>query len=253
MMRTIAVTSGKGGTGKTTVATSVALALAEAGQRVVLFDADLQLANIDIALNLKPEFNLQHVVTEEKTLRDILTPGPAGIRVVCGGSAIPMLMSAGPKRMGSFISQLSTLSRDSDYLIFDTAAGLEAKVLNFLKMSEEVIVVTTPDPTSVTDAYAAIKMTKKRAPDAVVKVVVNQVAMEKEGRQVFDVLSHITKQFLNEDIQFLGAVRHDYQANLATRKRMSAMQMAPTSWFAQDIRKVADNLNVDFERSMLSA
>lgn len=252
-MRTIAFTSGKGGTGKTTVATSVSIALAEAGQRVVLFDADLQLANIDIALNLKPEYNLQHVVSEEKSLRDILTPGPAGIRVVCGGSAIPMLMSAGPKRMGSFISQLSTISRDTDYLIFDTAAGLEPKVLNFLKMSEEVIVVTTPDPTSVTDAYAAIKMTKKRSPDAVIKVVVNQVTMEREGKQVFDVLNHITKQFLNSDLQFLGAVRHDYQANLATRKRMSAMQMAPTSWFAQDVRKVSEALNLEVQRPVLSA
>jgi flagellar biosynthesis protein FlhG len=238
-MRTIAITSGKGGVGKTTLACNLSIALAQAGQKVVLFDADLSLANVDVAMGMQSEFNLQHVVAGVKTLREILSSGPAGVQVVSGGSAIPSLMNAGPKRMASFITQLADLAQDTDVLIFDTGAGLDNKVITFMKLAQEIVLVTTPDPTSVTDAYATIKTACRRMNDPVVRVIVNQVGGEREGRQVFSALAGIVKTFLKKDIHWLGYVRQDFQAAAAIRKRRPFVIATPAAWSSEDVREIA--------------
>ena len=127
-MKMISVTSGKGGTGKTCISANLALALAAQGKRVVVFDADLQLANLDVALGIQTPLSLQHVVNGEHTLREVLYDAPGFIRVATGGSAIPALMSAGPKRMATFMLQIEELEQDTDFLIFDTGAGIDNKV-----------------------------------------------------------------------------------------------------------------------------
>ncbi|HTQ10448.1 MAG TPA: P-loop NTPase, partial [Fimbriimonadaceae bacterium] len=163
-MHRIAITSGKGGVGKTNLAANLGIALSQLGSRTILFDADLQLANVDVALGIQPQFTLQHVVSGERSLSDAVSAGPGGLKVVAGGSAISTLMAAGPKRMGMFFDQLETLSLEADFLLFDTSAGLDNRVVAFWKASDEILVVTTPDPTSVTDAYATIKVAARRAP-----------------------------------------------------------------------------------------
>ncbi len=238
-MRTITVTSGKGGVGKTTVACNLAVSLAQLGMRPVLFDADLQLANVDVALGITSPYNLQHVVAGERTLAEILAPGPAGIKVISGGSAIPALMSAGPKKLGLFIDQLVDLAPSHDILIFDTAAGLDSRVITFMKLSQEIILVTTPDPTSVTDAYATIKTAHRRLKNPDIRVIVNQVSGEREGRQVFDVLQSITHSYLGKNLSYVGSVRQDFQAAQSIRKRRPVVLSAPNSWSAQDIKDLA--------------
>lgn len=244
-MRVLTVTSGKGGTGKTTMACNLAVALSQGGQSVVLFDADLQLANVDVALGLQPEFGLQHVVSEEKTLREVLVQAPGGFRVVSGGSAIPTLMNAGPKRLGAFFSQLSSLARDTDILMFDTSAGLDSKVVSFLKLGQEIILVTTPDPTSVTDAYATIKVAFRRCENPRIRVLVNQVSCEREGRQVFEALAAITSSYLKQEIEYLGSVRQDFQAGMAAKKRRPFMLTAPNAWCSEDTRDIASQLRAE--------
>lgn len=241
-MKTVAITSGKGGVGKTSTSINLAVALAESGQRVVLFDADLQLANVDVALGLKPQHNLQHVVSGEKSLDEVTCRGPAGVRIISGGSAVSSLMTAGPQKMAIIAEQLHTLTRSTDILIFDTAAGLDHKVIRFWKLAEEIVLITTPDPTSVTDAYATIKLANKRLKESCIRVLVNQVSNEGEALAVYRTLENISAAFLEHQIDYLGSIRYDYNAAVAVRKKEPYILASPGSWASADVRRVADRL-----------
>lgn len=238
-MITIAITGGKGGVGKSLLSANLGIAMCQQGNRAVLFDADLQLANADVLLGIQSPYNLQHVVSGQMPLKEVLADGPAGLRVVTGGSAVSTLMSAGPKRMATFFSQLDELKHIASHLIFDTGAGLDTRVMNFLRMSQEVVVVTTPDPTSVTDAYATIKHLLKKEPAANISVLVNFVRNEAESRQVFATLNGISMRFLNRELAMLGYVRADLDAIESVRKRKALMISNPNSDAARDIARVA--------------
>lgn len=241
-MRKLAFTGGKGGVGKSFLASNVAIACAEQGCKTVLFDADLQLANLDVMLGIRSQFNLQHVVMGEKTLQEILTEGPGGIRVATGGSAINGLMNAGPKRMATFLSQLDSIADQFQCLIFDTGAGIDNRVLTFLRLADEVVLVTTPDPTSVTDAYATAKTLLKKDPNASISVLVNYVRTEAEGKQVYDTLNGISKQFLGRELKYLGYVRADLAAIESVRSRTPLMIQNPRSDAAQNIQHIATQI-----------
>lgn len=240
-MLTIAITSGKGGVGKTSFSANLAAALAETGAKTTVFDADLQLANLDITLGITPEFNLQHVVAEQKTLSEILTDAPGGIKAITGASAVPSLMRAGPKRLNLFFSQLADLSKSTDFLIFDCAAGLENRVLSFLKLSDEIILVASPDPTSITDAYATAKTIFRRRPDARIHIVFNQASAH-EGQKLFKMFEKIIWSYLHKKVDYLGSVRFDQIAALATRKRELVVVENPEAKASQDIRALAQTV-----------
>ena len=238
-MKTIAVTGGKGGVGKTLISVNLAVGLAQTGTRVVLFDADLQLANIDIALDLQPKLNLQHVEAGESTLLEAQTPGPSGLYVITGGSAVQGLMNAGPKRMATFFSQLDSLRRSTDVLIFDTGAGVDQRVMTFLRMSEETIIVTTPDPTSVTDAYATAKILWRRDPGAQVSVLCNMTTSPHDGLTVYSTLRAICEKYLDKTPHYLGSVQADMRAMESVRRRQPLLLWYPESPAAQDITRLA--------------
>ena len=251
-MLTIAITSGKGGVGKTTFAANLAAALQETGEQTTVFDADLQLANLDIVLGISPTHNLQHVVSGEKTLREIATIGPGGLTAITGASAVPMLMRAGPKKLGLFMEQIAQLDAETDILVFDTAAGLDQRVMTFMKLAQEVIVVVSPDPTSITDAYATVKTLFRKDPGARVKVVFN-MANPVEARRLFESFEKIVWSYLKKHVDFLGSVRHDMEAARATRKRQLFVVENPTCGAAQDIRAIAQEVRNWKDITMLRA
>ncbi len=238
-MRTVSVSSGKGGVGKTSVSINLAIALAKQGKRVCVFDADLQLANVDIMVGVKSEFNLQHVISGEMGLREVMVSGPSGVQIVTGGSGVAQLMHAGPKRMAAFFSQIDGLAEDFDILLYDTAAGLDNRVFAFLTRSDEVLVVTTPEATAITDAYALIKVLVKRQPEAVVRVLINRVANEHEARSVFEVVKTTAQNYLDFDVLFGGYVRQDAAFVESMKKRKAMMECYPSCRAATDFEAVA--------------
>lgn len=248
-MRVIGVASGKGGVGKTCLSVNIAIALARQEKRVLVFDADLQLANIDVLIGIKSELNLQHVVNGEKALSEIIYPGPAGISIVTGGSGVANLMHAGPKRMATFFSQIDALASDYDFLFYDTAAGLDNRVFAFLTRADETLVVTTPEATSLTDAYALIKVLSKRKADAVVRVLVNRCNSDQEARSIFEVLKTTAQNFLDVDILFGGYVRQDATFQDSGKRRQALMEYNPNCRAAQDLIHVARELAVPVYRN----
>ena len=241
-MRTYCVTSGKGGVGKTTVSANLGIALAKKGQRVVVFDADLSLANLDLILGVRSDHSLQHVLAGEKSLGEIVHPAPGGIGVVCGGSAVGPLMASGPKRIGKFLEQLAELEALTDVLIFDTGAGLDTKVMSFAKAADEVLLIATPEPTSVTDAYATAKILWKRDPDARIHVVANQVSGPDEGYAIYSTLNAIATSFLDKSLEYAGAIPRDDAVTKCIRNRRPLLLEAPSSPASEGISEIAAQL-----------
>lgn len=241
-MRAIAVTGGKGGVGKTSFSTALAMALAEKGARTILFDADLALANVDVVLGIQSEWNLQHVLNDEKTLREIVHPGPGGIQVITGASGVSTLVNAGPKRLKKFFSQLYALESDADTIIFDTGSGIDRKVMSFLKVADEVVVVVTPDAASMTDGYATIKQLVKTHKGSKICVVVNMVDSEREAQKAFDALQAISEKFLKAELTYVGCIRADTTAAKCIRRRIPFFVQEPDCKASTDIRAIAENM-----------
>lgn len=244
-MKTIAVASGKGGVGKTTLSANLGVALAKMGYRVTVFDADLALANLEVILGTRAEFSLQHVVAEEKTLQEVVARGPEGVGYIAGGSGIPVLMRSGPKRLGMFFEQIQDLASNTDVLLYDTSAGIDNKVLAFIKAADEVLLVTTPEPASMTDAYATVKTVFRHRKDAQVNVVVNMAHDAEEAKEVFDILARITKDFTGHDLQFGGFVRKDDSVTTSSRQRKSFVQINPKALASIDTVRLASTLVED--------
>lgn len=241
-MKTIAVTSGKGGVGKTSLSVNLAVSLSEMGYRAVVFDADLALANVEVLMGVRAELNLQHVIAEQNDLCEIVQRGPAGVGFIAGGSGVPALMRSGPKKLAMFFNQIQELGHDTDVLIYDTSAGLENRVLAFVKNADEVLLVTTPEPASVTDAYATLKTIFRQKPDANVRLAVNMAKSEKEAQDVYSVLQKITKDFVKKDLGYAGCVRKDDQVGTYARQRKPFALSTKESVAKTDTVKLAARL-----------
>jgi flagellar biosynthesis protein FlhG len=184
-VRVISVTSGKGGVGKTNVVTNLALALAKAGKQVLIWDADLGLANIDVLLGLKPEFNIHHLLNGEKSLNEILVEGPNGVRIMPASSGIQELASLGEGQKVRLLAELDEYDDDLDFLLIDTGAGISGNVMYFNMAAQERIVVVTPEPTSITDAYALVKVMCTRYNQKRFSILPNQVTGPQGSQERF--------------------------------------------------------------------
>lgn len=241
-MRVIAVTSGKGGVGKSSLSANLAITLAAKNRRVVVFDADLGLANLDVILGVNPRFTLEQVVSGERTIPEVLFDAPGGIRIIPGGSGVSTLVQLSGPQLDRFLSELNTLAGETDYLIFDTGAGIDDSVMTFLQAADEVLLVVTPDPSSITDAYATAKTLFSRQPAARVRVVMNAAESEEHARLVFDRLSQVAQQYLGKSMEFAGWVRHDPTVVRCARRRQPFVLAEPQCGASRDVGRIAENL-----------
>lgn len=208
--RIITVTSGKGGVGKTNIATNMAIAYAQMGKRVIVIDADLGLANVNVMMNLIPQYNLYHVMRKQKKMSEIILDTEYGIKLVAGASGFSKIANMTEDERNSFIDELYSLA-DTDIIIIDTSAGVSKNVLGFVAAADEVVIVTTPEPTSITDAYGIIKIIATEVDNLNInlKMIVNRVGSAIEGKRVADRMIQIAAQFLNLKVEYLGFIYDD--------------------------------------------
>jgi flagellar biosynthesis protein FlhG len=241
--RTIAVTSGKGGVGKSNVAVNVTLELAAIGHQVTLLDADLALANADVLLGLHPQFHLGHVLAGQRALSEVVVAVSGRVRLIPGGSGIEQLANLSREQHTRLVAELRAMERDSDYMIIDTAAGIAANVTGVLRAASEVIVVTTPDPTAVVDAYATIKVLHQHSPEKTIWVIVNDVVGIGDADQVFAQLRGAAKRFLNHPIELLGTIPRDAELAEAVREQTPVIEYAPETPASRALRLIAKYLD----------
>lgn len=208
-MRIIAVTSGKGGVGKTSFTVNLAIALRKLGFRVLIMDGDLGMANVDVAFGLTPKYTLQQLIARERKMEEIILWGPEGIGIIPGGSGIQDLSNLEKSDLENIVVNMGRLEKLTDILLIDTGAGISPTVINFLQASDDIILVTTPEPTSLTDAYSLLKVVYSERRDGPVNVVVNRVRTEKDGNATFARLNMVVSKFLNGSVNLLGWVFDD--------------------------------------------
>ncbi|WP_005034482.1 MinD/ParA family protein [Holophaga foetida] len=240
--RVLAVTSGKGGVGKTNVVAGLAMSLARVGQRVVVLDADFGLANLDILLGLTPTHTLEHVLRGEKILEEIILDGPLGIKVIPASSGIQELTRLDTMSELRLVQGLQRVAETQDWLLIDTAAGIHDSVVKLLMAAQEVILVTTPEPTSLVDAYAMVKVIHLRDPEKPIWVVVNNAQVESEAEETLEQLQAATLRFLGKELNILGMIPTDPHLLQSVRQQRGVVELYPRSPSAQAFRAFADQL-----------
>ncbi len=240
--RVIAVTSGKGGVGKTNFSVNMGIALAKLGAKPLLVDADLGLANVDVIMGVLPPYNLGHVILGEKKIMDVMINGPAGLRVIASGSGVYKLANLSEKSLEQCLLELNEIEKYADIMIIDTGAGLSKNVLKFVLAAGEVVVVTTPEPTAITDAYGLIKVVASSDPNTLIWLVVNMVKNDSEGSQVVDRLSTVSKRFLGVDLLPLGYIPYDPIIPRAVKEQQPFIISHPRSMAGQSVDQIARNL-----------
>jgi flagellar biosynthesis protein FlhG len=247
--RIITVASGKGGVGKTNMSINLALAYAKMGKKVIVLDADLGLANVNVVLGVIPKFNLYHVIRKQKTMKEVILDTNYGIQIVAGASGFSRVANLTDDERNNFIEELSELS-SADIIIIDTSAGVSQNVLAFVEAADEILIVTTPEPTSITDAYGIIKIiaTEIENPDMSMKLVVNRVANVTEAKKVAHKVISIAAQFLNLKVDYLGFVYEDTAVPTAVRKQQPFMVADPKGQASLCIQSIVSRLeNVEFK------
>ncbi len=242
-VQVIAVTGGKGGVGKTNVSVNLCAALAESGRRVVLMDADLGLANVDVLLGIRPQRNINDLLAGECTLSDIMVEAPGGVRVVPASSGTQAMVNLSAHEHAELIHAFSDIADDIDVLVVDTAAGISESVVSFVRAAQEVMVVVCDEPTSITDAYALIKLLNRDYAMTRFRVLANMVRSEAEGRNMFAKLTTVTDRFLDVALQYVGSIPYDESVRKAVKKQQPVYRAFPRSpssvAFAKLAQKVA--------------
>jgi flagellar biosynthesis protein FlhG len=242
--RVITVTSGKGGVGKSSISVNLAIALSRLGNRVVIFDADFGLANIEVMLGIRPQYNLADLMFRGKSLTDIINTGPENIGFISGGSGIQELTNLSKEQIIYLIQKLVELDQKADIIIIDTSAGIADSVLEFIAASTEVLLVATPEPTSITDAYALLKTLNRKSDislqDTVIKMVANRIDSYEDGKELYDKLSLVVSKFLNLKLEFLGAVPQDACVSKSVMRQKPAIMLYPNSQFSKSVSAFAD-------------
>lgn len=237
--RVICVTSGKGGVGKTNFTANLAISLSNQDKKVVVIDADLGLANVDVVLGVISKYTLLDVINHNKDITEIMNTGPNGIKIISGGSGITDLVDMSKEKLNILIAQFNKIYDNADIILIDTGAGLSKSVLSFVFAAEEVIVVTTAEPTSLTDAYAMIKNIALSDKDKKIKVIINRVENVAEGKIAFEKLRNACEKFLNTKIEKLGFLADDSNVSKAVKLQRPFVIEYPNAAISRNIKIIA--------------
>lgn len=238
-VRAIAVTSGKGGVGKTNVAVNLSVALAQAGRDVMLLDADLGLANVDVMLGLKPVANLSHVLSGELSLEEIMVEGPSGIHIVPASSGVARMANLSAAENAGIIRAFSELSLPLDVLVVDTAAGLATDVVGFCRAVQDIVVVVCDEPASITDAYALIKVLSREHDMGRFRILANMARNPEAGRQLYRKLTAVCDRFLDVTLDYMGMVPYDENLKKAVQRQRAVVEAWPGSPAARAFHDLA--------------
>ena len=238
-VRVIAVTSGKGGVGKTNVSVNLALSMVNSGRKVMLLDADLGLANVDVLLGLRPQYDLSHVLSGERSLEEIILNGPQGLKIIPASSGVSRMAELSAAENAGLIRAFSELSHQLDALIVDTAAGIHDSVVSFSKAAQEVVVVVCDEPASITDAYALIKLLNREHGLYRFRILANMAQSAQEGRELFAKISKVTDRFLDVALDFMGSVPYDDYLRKAVQRQKAVVEAYPRSKAAQAFKNLA--------------
>ena len=242
-VKVIAITGGKGGVGKTNVSVNLSYALGEMGRRTVLMDADLGLANVDVMLGLKPKQTIADVLTGECTLREVMLAAGENFWIVPASSGTQEMTALSVHEHAELIHAFNDISDDLDVLVVDTAAGISDAVVSFIRASQEVIIVVCDEPTSITDAYALIKLLNRDYRMNRFRVLANMVRSDTEGRNMFNKLLTVTDRFLDVTLQYVGAIPYDESLRRAVQKQAPVIKAFSTSKSALAYKQLANKVD----------
>lgn len=241
-VRVIAVTSGKGGVGKTNVTSNLATLAAQQGKRVLIVDGDLGLANVEIILGLTPRYHLGHLLDGSAELEQVLAHGPEGVRILPGGSGVRSLTVLDDSQKMRFMSALDTIEDEFDLVLIDTGAGIGDNVLFFVGGAQEAVLVVTPEPTSLTDAYAAVKVLSLEGGVEHFNVLVNPAPSEQAAREIYEKLCNVTRRFLKARVKLLGFIPRDENLQRAVLMQKPVVQAFPQTPVSRALKVIADKL-----------
>lgn len=241
-VKVIAVASGKGGVGKTNITVNLGVALSSMGKEVLLLDADLGLANIDVMLGLHPQYNLQHVLDGSKTLQEIIVEGPAGLKIIPAASGVQKMAELSPAEHAGMIQAFSELNQHIDILMIDSAAGIADSVISFTRAAQEVIVVVCDEPASITDAYALIKLLSRQYNVDHFHIIANMARNVQEGRELFNKIAMVCERFLEVNLDFMGIVPFDDDLRRAVKKQRAVVDYIPRSKSATAFNHLAKKI-----------
>ena len=241
----IAITSGKGGVGKSNISVNLAIKLAQGGKRVALLDADLGLANTDVLCNVDLQWNLSHVISGKRDLADVMQQGPGGFWMIGGASGLAKMADLTDFDRQNIVDALAELESQFDVMLIDTGAGINPNVLAFTRAADHVLIVTTPEPTAITDAYAVAKVMIRDGQDRTMSLLVNQVSSPVEGRAVYERISKVARQFLGVGLFDAGFIYADENVPQAVRRRSPFVISAPKSMASACVTQLAIRLQQD--------
>ena len=242
--RVLAITSGKGGVGKTSIVANLGYAFGTLGKKVLILDADMGLGNLDVLLGIAPKYNLSHVFSGEMNIEDIVEDGPGNLKILPASSGIQELTQLSTDQKMLILSELDTLVENIDILLIDTAAGISSNVMDFNVSAHEIIVVVSPEPTSITDAYALMKVLSLRYSEKCCKLLVNMVASEQEGLEVYRQLELVTHRFLDIEIEYQGCILYDDKVTKGIKRQKIISELFPgakaSRGFVELAKKIAE-------------
>lgn len=238
----LAITGGKGGVGKTLTTANLGLCLARMGMRTLLIDGDFGLANLDVVLNLRPRYTIDDVLAGEKELSEVILTGPEGLRIIPAASGILRVGELGRVQKLALLDKIESLDEEFDFVLIDTPAGVSSNVQYWSASAAQVILVVTPEPSSLADAYATMKILSQTVHETKFKLIMNMAASQEEGQRVYGRISALAEEYLGVRVEYLGTVTLDDAVRASVRERALVVQKYPLSCAARGIREIASQI-----------